>query len=78
MPPEPSEQPNEQLTELLEELARKGYTPAQLKVVRVGWEKACQGGAHPQLAAAVRAETRADALRADALRAQAPEAPTAV
>jgi hypothetical protein len=46
---------HEDLNRLLRELASKGYRPAQLEVVRSGWEAACQGGAHPNLAAAAHA-----------------------
>ena len=46
---------HEDLSRLLNELAAKGYRPAQLEAVRLEWEAACQAGAHPDLAAAVRA-----------------------
>src|SRR2546423_448488 len=46
---------HEDLSRLLNELAAKGYRPAQLEAVRSEWEAACQAGAHPDLAAAVRA-----------------------
>jgi hypothetical protein len=44
---------HEDLRRLLDELASKGYRPAQLEAVRSGWEAACRAGAHPGLAAAV-------------------------
>lgn len=43
---------HEDLRRLLDELAAKGYRPAQLEAVRVEWEQWCQAGAHPDLAAA--------------------------
>ena len=46
---------HEDLRQLLNELAAKGYRPAQLEAVRSYWEAACQAGAHPDLAAAVHA-----------------------
>ena len=46
---------HEDLSRLLNELAAKGYRPAQLEAVRSEWEAACQAGAHPDLAAAVHA-----------------------
>ena len=46
---------HDDLSRLLRELASKGYRPAQLEAVRSGWEAACQGGAHPNLAAAAHA-----------------------
>ena len=48
-------QEHEDLRRLLNELAAKGYRPAQLEVVRSEWEAACQAGAHPDLAAAAHA-----------------------
>ena len=46
---------HDELSRLLRELASKGYRPAPLEAVRSGWEAACQGGAHPNLAAAAHA-----------------------
>ena len=46
---------HDDLSRLLRELASKGYRPTQLETVRSGWEAACQGGAHPSLAAAAHA-----------------------
>ena len=48
-------QDHEDLSRLLDELAAKGYRPAQLETVRSDWEAACQAGAHPDLAAAAHA-----------------------
>jgi hypothetical protein len=48
-------QEHDDLKRLLDELAAKGYRPAQLEAVRSGWEAACQKGAHPDLAAAAHA-----------------------
>ena len=47
---------HEDLARLLNELAVKGFRPAQLQAVRSEWEAACQAGAHPDLAAAAHAE----------------------
>ena len=54
---------NEDLSRLLDELTAKGYRPVQLEAVRLGWEAACQAGAHPDLAAAAHALAGSDERR---------------
>lgn len=47
---------NEDMAAMLQELKRKGFKAGQLKTVGTQWGIACDEGAHPDLAAAARAE----------------------